>query len=153
MNQFSSMLNVFAYNYLKLNLIGFDNCNGINLSSYLASKFLHLFFLFWWSLHTQKLQSFKYAKLSLILILKMIPTCFTTQFLAFNIYKGESSNSNLSFHKQLKEALQWEQKCVAAFENRTLQNRMSQKKSLLVSMLRLHNQSFLHLKRHEAIFS
>lgn len=46
MNQFSSMLNVFAYNYLKLNVIGFDNHNGINLSSYPAFKFLHLIFPF-----------------------------------------------------------------------------------------------------------
>lgn len=60
MNQFSSMLNVFAYNYLKLNLIGFDNCNGINLSSYLASKFLHLCFPF--------LMEFAHTKVAVIQI-------------------------------------------------------------------------------------
>lgn len=35
MSYFSTLLNVFAYNCLKLNLIAFDNDNGINLSSYL----------------------------------------------------------------------------------------------------------------------
>lgn len=96
----------FACNYLKLNLIGFNNLNVINLSSYSAFRFVHFFFAFLVELHTQRLQSLRYTEFSLIRIPKTIPTCFTTQtFLAFDVYKRESSNINLSFHKQLKEAL------------------------------------------------
>lgn len=57
----------------------------------------------------------------------MIPTCFTTKFLAFNIYKGESSNINLSFHKQLKEAVHQEQKCAATFQKKVFAKRMRSK--------------------------
>ena len=35
MNQFYSMLKVFAYNYLKLNLIDFNSLNGNNSSSFI----------------------------------------------------------------------------------------------------------------------
>lgn len=87
----------------------------------LLSDLSTFFSLFWWNLHTQKLQSLKYTEFRLIRIPKTIPTCFTTQtFLAFDVYKRESSNINLSFHKQLKEALGWEQNRVSAFENTSL---------------------------------
>lgn len=46
MNQFYSVIKIFAYNYLKLNLICFNNLNGINLSSYPAFRFVHFFFFF-----------------------------------------------------------------------------------------------------------
>lgn len=56
MNQFYSMLEVFAYNYLKLNLIGFNNLNEINISSHFAFRFVFFFFfLLSLSLHTHSL--------------------------------------------------------------------------------------------------
>lgn len=88
MSQFSSMLNVFAYNYLKVNLICFDNHNEINLFSYTAFTYPLQFFPFLIEFAPQRLQSLKYTKLSLFLIWEMIPTCFFYTIFSFQYLQG-----------------------------------------------------------------